>query len=324
MNVDDLNPGDILLFSGEKGSFISEAIMFLTGAPVSHAAMTYQPNSSIIEESPPAVQTNSASERFKGRKITVMRLDPPQADYDPVLAAAKGYLNDREPYAFSNLYLVGILLIYKKFTPNTLTQKITIKILKKLTAEILSFYNKHKNPEKLPMVCSQFVYQCYDDAGKDYRLNVRDGVLMAAKSDLNVHESLLDQAMSRARNDTSTAFRNSLEAISAKAEVVEPKDSDEDLAKELLEALQPSTALKAEAEIPLEDDLVVAIQEFSQAAHMLRTGATIPENELLQANTLRSPSASMAFLKAEEAYFVSPADLLQHCTNLKQVGEIVI
>lgn len=30
------------------------------------------------------------------------------------------------------------------------------------------------------MVCSQFVYQCYDDAGAGYRLKIKDGVLLAA------------------------------------------------------------------------------------------------------------------------------------------------
>ena len=37
MNINDLKAGDILLFSPEKGSFISWAITYLTDAPVSHA-----------------------------------------------------------------------------------------------------------------------------------------------------------------------------------------------------------------------------------------------------------------------------------------------
>ncbi len=41
MNINDLKAGDILLFSPEKGSFISWAITYLTDAPVSHAAMFY-------------------------------------------------------------------------------------------------------------------------------------------------------------------------------------------------------------------------------------------------------------------------------------------
>lgn len=321
MDINDLNPGDVLLFSGEKGSFISEAIMFLTNAPVSHAALAYSPSSSIIEESPPAVQTNPAAKRFEGRKITVMRLDPPQPDYAPVIASANGYLNKQEPYADANLYLVGMLLIYRKFTPNTLLQRITIKILKKLTAGIISYYNRYKTPGKLPMVCSQFVYQCYDDAGKHYRLKIKDGVLLAAVEGVPGQQSLLEQAISRVRNDTSDAFHEYLDTNSGLALKNPIEQSDEELAKELIESLQVS-ALAAEAEVPIEDELVIAIHEFGQAIHMARTGIEIPANDLLQANSLRMSSTSMAQLKAEEAYFVAPGDLLQHCTNLRRVGEI--
>ena len=50
MDIKDLKPGDVLLFSGEKGSFISEAIMFLTNSPVSHAALVYSDPANIVEE----------------------------------------------------------------------------------------------------------------------------------------------------------------------------------------------------------------------------------------------------------------------------------
>lgn len=54
MQINELKEGDILLFSAEKGSFISWAITFLTNVPVSHAAMYYNANKqSIIEETPP-------------------------------------------------------------------------------------------------------------------------------------------------------------------------------------------------------------------------------------------------------------------------------
>ena len=57
MDIKDIKTGDILLFSPEKGSFISWAITFLTDAPVSHAAMFYnEDNQSIIEETPPQVK----------------------------------------------------------------------------------------------------------------------------------------------------------------------------------------------------------------------------------------------------------------------------
>lgn len=322
MDINDLKPGDVLLFSGEKGSYISEAIMFLTNAPVSHAALTYNPSSSIIEETPPAVQTNPAAKRFVDRKITVMRFDPPQPDYEPVLTAATGYLNEQEPYAMANLYLVGMLLIYRKFTPDTLTQRIIINILKKITAGIITYYNQYKTPGKLPMVCSQFVYQCYDDAGAGYKLKIKDGVLLAEEKGGTEQQSLLDQVIYRVSHDTSVDFNEYLENNAGMALKAPVEQSDEELAKELLQALQ-GASLTGEAKAPLENELVVAIHELGQAIQLAQTGIEGAANELVQANSLSMPSTSMTQLKSQEAYFVTPADLLQHCTNLKQVGEIV-
>lgn len=133
---------------------------------------------------------------------------------------------------------------------------------------------------------------------------------------------MLDQAISRVRNDTSVNFQEYLAANSGLALKGTVEQSDEDLEKELLQSLQVTTPA-AEAEAPLEDELVVAIHESSQAVHLAHTGFEAPANELPQANSLRMPSTSMAQLKAEEAYFVAPGDLLQHCINLKQVGEII-
>lgn len=41
----------------------------------------------------------------------------------PVIEKAQNYLNNAEPYDHSGLYTVGLLLVYKKFTPNTPVKK---------------------------------------------------------------------------------------------------------------------------------------------------------------------------------------------------------
>ncbi len=323
MDIKDLKPGDVLLFSGEKGSLISEAIMFLTGAPVSHAAMAYSPSSTIVEETPPAVQTNPAAQRFINRTISVMRHTPAQPSYTPVLDAATGYLNNEEPYANANLYLVGALLIYRKFAPDTALQRIIIKILKKITASIITYFNQHQYPGKLPMVCSQFVFQCYEDAGAGYRLRIKDGVL-GSTGVAAALPSLLDQAIARVRSETAPAFRDFIAANTAMALAAPEMQSDEELAGELLQALRDAPVMRTEATPPLDDALIVAIHEFGQAILSVRTGVAPAGDELLQASALRMASNSMAMLKTEEGYFVTPADLLLHCPTLTKVGTIDI
>jgi hypothetical protein len=319
MDINDLKSGDVLLFSGEKGSFISEAIMFLTNSPVSHAALVYSDPSTIVEETPPAVQVNPARKRFEGRTVYVNRLKKEPTSLSPVIEAAAGYVNDDEPYAMSNLYLVGLLLIYKKFTASTPVQKAMIKILKRLTAHIIDYINKHKTPGKLPMVCSQFVYQCFEDAGGEYRLNIQNPVLALAAAGGVQPASVLDLTIQRIRQDRTPSFRSSLSAA-AQAEVTgAPEGSDEELAAELLKALRTEQAAEAAG---LEDELVLSVTQFCSAAHASITNRTLQPEALLLANQLGAAPDALSFFKSEEAYFVTPADLLDHTGNLTQIGTI--
>lgn len=315
MNISDLNQADLLLFSGEKGSFISEAIMFLTGSPVSHAALSYKSSSEIIEETPPAVQVNPAEDRFKDRTIYVMRRKVRPGSMSPVLDAATGYLNNDEPYAMSNLYLVGALLIYKKFTPTSLEQKIILKILEKIAAEIIDYINEKKEPEKLPMVCSQFTYQCYEDAGADYKLTIKDGILLRArKAAPKATLNLLEQAIEKVTKDATESFRKALPM--AAVTKAAPEESAEELARQLLEALRVP---KKEEPAEISSELALSIHKFAELSNTVMTGTV---KEIGKEVPLGVCTVALNFLKDQEAIFVAPGDLLQHCPDLEQVGKI--
>ena len=283
MEIADLKVGDVVLFSAEKGSFISWAITFLTDAPVSHAALFYGDNQaqpSLIEETPPAVAINPA---------------------------AKSYYNNVEPYDNAGLYMVGMLLIYKKFTPDTLTQKIIIKILKKLTATLDAYINNHQYPGKKPMVCSQFDAQCYEDAGPQYQLQFSGNVLSQA-----VGASLLDQAITLVESDRER-FAGLLRAPLIKVQE-EPTETAEELCAELKAAFEQRPAMAAT--VTLSVDLAVAIQQFAEVNSQYLAG------ELRLASATTDITAPLQLLKTNENMFISPGDLLLHCTNLKDVGTI--
>jgi len=318
MDIKDLKPGDVLLFSGEKGSFISEAIMFLTNSPVSHAALVYSDPGSIVEETPPAVQVNPAGKRFEGRTVYVNRLKQAPGSLSPVLEAATGYVNDDEPYAMSNLYLVGLLLIYKKFSASTPVQKAMIKVLKRLTAHIIDYINQRKEPGKLPMVCSQFVFQCFEDAGGEYKLHIQNPVLALA-AEVAQPASLLDLTIQRLKQDRSPAFRSLLSAVAEAEVAAAPEESDEQLAEELLQALQAGQTAEAAG---IEDELVLSVTRFCSAAHASITNRMPAPEALLRANQLGAAPDALGFFKSEQAYFVTPADLLDHTDSLTRVGTI--
>lgn len=297
MHVRDLQAGDVLLFSPEEGSWISKAITWLTDAPVSHAAMTYQIPTKLIEETPPAVRVAEATIRFPGRTVHVMRLNKPIEDFKPVMDAAAQYLNGEAPYAMNNLYLLGVLLIYKKFSPSDTTQKIILRILKRLTEKLLDAINQMKYPDKHPMVCSQFVFECYQEAGKAYRLTIKNGNLQAESSG---RASLLDKAFKHKRKESQ------LNQLTAKAD----SSTDEDLAKELYHAMNDETLL---ATGTISDELLDAIHDFSQVLH-----AVSQELELEKAD----PKQGIAILQAQSSMFVTPGDLLRHCPELRHIGDI--
>jgi hypothetical protein len=310
MNISDLKQGDVLLFSPEKGSFISWAITYLTNSNVSHAAMYYNDmQHSIIEETPPQVAVNNAEKRFKDRTIYVKRLknDLPMT---PVIDVATSYLNNEEPYDEAGLYIVGILLIYKNFSPNNLAQKVIVKILKKLTAEIVKVIDDHQYPDKEPMVCSQFVAQCYANAGSEYELNIQNGTI--DKVAINSTGSVIEQVLDIVRSNKVVATQP---LLMTKREV---DDGDAFSAEELCKELQMAlTSKTADATINLSDELVSAVSQFAYAHQVRNSGG-----KLLANNKECEADSFLQKLKDDENMFTFPSDLMDHCTNLIQVGVI--
>lgn len=325
-DVDKLQSADILLFSGlkkdaEGKDWMSLAIMFLTNSKVTHAAL-YQDQGEIIEETPPMVRTyklDRSDKRFHGREIYINRLNNQQFFPAPVIKAATTYLNQETPYAFNNLYLLGLILLYKKFNHNILTKRVMIKIYKSLATRIIDYINQHKTPGKSPMVCSQFVFQCYEDAGEGYHLKIGKASwkesLLANVNNL----SLLEQIISHVQVNSLTLETPNRTGIDLEIQNI-PSQTEEELAQELLEAHQ-SNEVATNDEI--DDELAVAVHEFGQAAYLAESRAENNRPVILEkSNELACElniSPGLSFLKIKEAYFVTPEDLLNNCDNLVQV-----
>lgn len=231
------------------------------------------------------------------------------------------------PYAFYNLIFVGLILIYKKITPNDSEQKVMIEIFKKLASDIITEINERKYPDKHPMVCSQFVYQSYEDAGRSYRLKIKNGTLIGGTSFLNERNelSLLDQVILQIRTDHTSDFIRFL----ASPEVSEigsvTSKSEAELAKELIGAMagpSPSATAEETASYEVNHELLAAIYQFAEALYAMRTGAEMNLLGLSPANEKSITPDAFNFLKVEQAYFVTPADLLDKCVNVTRVGVV--
>lgn len=340
MNIDSLNEGDILVFEAAPNSPISKLIAKLTDSDVSHAAMYY--NSSkhlIVEQTKPHVSTRSVANGFGDRKVYVRRLQG-KLSLSPVIAAAKKSLDREDPYDWNGLILIAILLIYKrKHHPS----ERTLSLLRLATKKLRKQMNKDQiRKGKKPSVCSQFVAQCYEEAGsKAYKLRVVGGTLSAetqtgslrASSGQGLEKDLVQRALERLEkrpeiSRTFSAFPESDEvaddatidasieqacsAILAELEPPDPNQAETDT------QVQPNQAtLQHESQERLEEDFLDAVEEFALAYELL--GSTEADQTPKNVDLRRTALQGLATLGSG---FVTPADLKDHTTNLDKLGEI--
>ncbi len=168
MDVKDLKPGDILLYSPIKGQAIGWAISILTRSPVCHAGLyvggEISGEISVAEEGFDGLKLYSLADSFGQRKIYVKRLSSPK-DMAPVINIAKGYLKNGEQYGFYDIVLLAVSLVNADFALINPAAFAAMVLAEALIPFLKWHYDKIKQH---PMICSQFVYTCYDEAGKDY------------------------------------------------------------------------------------------------------------------------------------------------------------
>lgn len=167
MRPDDLVKGDVLLFAPEDDC-ISGLICALTKSRVSHAAMYYGREGNtykMVEENLAGLQLVDLPALDGGRVIYVRRYKSRPFAEEGVTKKADAYLANKERYAFGTLLLAGAALVSGRFIADEAIVKQVTKLLgiiNSVLEKVLSRLNMH------PMTCSQFVTQCYHEAG--YRL----------------------------------------------------------------------------------------------------------------------------------------------------------
>lgn len=319
LNVSKLKAGDIMTFDGERdeqGNLdpLSHLIMILTDSEVSHGGL-------FIQENPPAMADAALSGLHahlvadKGdplRPVHICRLKmADQLDLTPVIEAAEKYLKDDLVYPMPDLILLGMILVYKNVSHVSLKQKVIIGLLKIITAKIKSILEDKKYEGKHPMICSEFVYQCYLDASKkDPRLKL---ILKNADLQLSLRHrtsiTLLDHYIDY-RFSQQKFFASNEEPIEKSLfenvnEDIEENESQ--LLQMAIKGIHDKDRLFGENE-----SLSLAVQNFLIAEQELR-GKPIHSFKSLIDNA-----------KEQQAFFVTPNDLLCHISNADNLGKLDI
>lgn len=287
----DYKLGDVLIFEAED-SFLSRCIAKITNSNVSHSAMVYD-ESKMVEMGGNGIYANRFLEDENGEVVHIMRLKQ-EHPFPPLFSAANYYLDKRAKYDYPSLLILAGLLIYWPVRPTVRWQHIADSIIKAACLKLDKILNKIiHGDDTVVMMCSQLVYQCYLDCGKDYFIKINKGILQTAPvTDGSIR--LID------------SFSN-YDGLATDWKQLESNFGDEEeMAKELLESLVEGEELPK--------DELIGVDCLQSTGSLVVTFLDLLE-EILAAASINLPMESL---------FVTPADLYLHTENLEEVGVMKI
>lgn len=321
MKVSDLRQGDVLLFDTEDGVAIDDLIVLLTGSRATHAALYYNTTGIIADAYPPTIALHQISDLADGRTVWVRRHAQSALPMQPVTDAAARYVSAQEPYDMPGLVMLGLLLLYKHTHPlSTRTQQIVFQLLKRMAYQLDQVFAKGRHP----MVCSEFVTQCFTDAATStqnpgYQLQIEGGDLAIKTTSASLDMAAAFPAATEKRPSLLQRAAASKRASPGTLTSAHPDTSDL-VASLSLDALVTLLlpALKDDLDnllhdVPLDSKLVETIHSIADAFFRNAPAALAASN-----------SDAISYLVDRASFFVTPGDLLSHCVNLTDLGNLKV
>jgi hypothetical protein len=195
INFSNLKAGDILLYHGTK-SWISKAIRKLDGTEYNHAGLYDGTN--VIEALAKGIVENDINSSIADSKpVTILRLNPEQADMQPVVGVAKNYVGT--PYAYEQLLLLVVICLFRKIKMNKIVAKVVEFILEKAALLLLNFFGIDG---KDALICSELVYRSYNEAdntSETYKIVIdrtsgKNGIVQNVAEDGSLYARLFGNA----------------------------------------------------------------------------------------------------------------------------------
>jgi len=323
-----LQAADVLLFRGT--GWLAKAIRFFDGTDFNHAGL-YMGDPSVAEALKPGVVRQSLAESLKGRqRVIARRLINPPPTMTPVTAVAETVLAAGHRYAFEQLLLLALLCLTRKLPMTPWLRPLVRKALDAAAGLLARILGQGKEP----MICSEFVYRCYDEALPDpvdvYSLQVGEMTLVPPpEAGATAFAFGLSVAPPRARGRgvhphsllaVEMARRigapPQLEATPSPSLVPEPVAAAEldSLITKYFEEVQATPSLATPEAAAVSADLDAAVARFARTYYMATAG---PAKEAVAL----SSAGPMEHLFRTAADFVTPGDLL-NTQSLVTIGEV--
>jgi hypothetical protein len=306
INIKDMKPGDIILFKAED-DWISKAIALLTRSDVTHAAL-YMGEGILADEEFIGLACHRISQPASNtRGIYVRRLKNVN-DIAPVLDASKRYIDKKEPYDMSALVLLALILLYRDVPAHLIPKPILNRILKEAARSLDVLINQHRYPGQKPMVCSQFVFQCYEDAGGIYKLDLHNGTFTECPRINSPARNMFQKVAAKLRKNHHSLSSSIKRKF--REELPDLSSSLEELVA-LLDRKDEQPLSRKRRTLAIDAGLAQAVKLFSNKWYVLRQG--------LQRKSSRKKLLYNA-VSYSPALFVTPSDLKSCITNLETVG----
>lgn len=321
MKKEDLKPGDILLcppvpFSkSEPLTCLGHIIIAITKGKVSHSAVycgSINGIQVVAHSDLPGIATIKLSDFLLSEHICYVFRHKALSEAQNVANIAIEYTKGANPYPKLNLGVLGILLLYNRFSVNIFNNKKFYYFTIWLSLKIMQEVQKIKNKDKTPMTCSQFAAQCYTDSGKDFDIKFNKMFIQAGFFEQNSIEgsTTLFSYISRSESKKNIF----LESVSInKEEII---NNEYNIINGFINLLEDQEKNKILYSQNVENKSL----EIQYAGKMLLNALNEYVPDMVNI-TKDSNSAEIQF-STKRNYFVTPDDLYFNTNNLEEVGSL--
>ncbi len=335
IEMKEISAGDIILY--HSNSLLAKLIQFFDGTEVNHASVCIG-GGKVVEALGSGVKCNTIRKSIRDNDyVIVRRMKTDPGTMQPVVDKANWYLQLGNRYGYEQLVLLAILGLTRKLQVNNYLSWLLRKIFDQ-AADILM-----KQGDRQPMICSEFVYRCYDEAlpvaHDPYCLDIaplpgltRDaiqgtrGSKTAPESSNSHRDSLLVWACNVAGSRlflssdflSQSSGKRSKRALSAEEKRMAEMSID-DLASNYLEEVKKPKTRSLELEASLRSpQMIQSIYEFSKSFYAVTAA---PNTAIAPRSIEKDIPSVLDHLLRTVADFVTPGDLYK-CDNLSSIGRI--
>lgn len=315
--------GDVLLFSGR--SLVSKTIRLFDSADVNHAALAID-RATMIEAAGDGLRSRVIAEALTGNNFTRVKRVPHESDLAPVVALANDYLHNDTPYAYQQIVLLAVLAVTRRVNIRSRILRAVVRTACDFAARLINALLDHGNGTDM-MICSEFVFRCYDDTHDPrFHLTRHDDWRQTLALEAGPEQTVAEWADARPEpvRPTVPAAAEVPEdpaTIAAAAEVeLKPLLAayliERGVRDEEMDALMAEATTLAAVGVP-----EVSEEEMHLAALGLRDAWTRAQDTTDEVQVAGIENLWSRFVDSTDANFITPGDL-EHMSPLEQVKQL--